>query len=214
MKWMIYWMNKPVIIIGNGGHASVLVEIIQDAQIEIIGYTAPEEGSEFYNLPYLGDDDVVVEHHVNEIELVLGIGTITVSNLRKKKYAAFKSKGYTFATIIHPSAIISPTVAIGEGTQIMAGAIIQTQSVLGENLIINTGAQIDHNSLIQHHSHIAPGVVLSGNVSVGENCHIGAGTTIIQNITIGNRVLIGAGSLVLKNVEDDITAYGVPAQEV
>lgn len=207
-------MNKPVIIIGNGGHASVLVEILQGSHIEIIGYTAPEKNAGFYNLPYLGNDNAILEYHVNEVELVLGIGTITVSNLRKKKYAAFKSKGYTFATIIHPSAIISPTVAIGEGTQIMAGAIIQTQSVLGGNIIINTGSQIDHNSLVGPHSHIAPGVVLSGNVSVGQNCHIGAGTTIIQNITIGNRVLIGAGSLVLKNIEDDLTAYGVPAQEV
>lgn len=207
-------MSKPIIVIGNGGHASVLVEILLESQMNIVGYTAPEGTSEFYNLPYLGNDEVILDYSSDEIELVLGLGTITISNLRRTIYEKFKSKGYTFATVIHPTAIISPSATIGEGVQIMAGAIIQTKSTIGENNILNTGCQIDHNCYIRNHSHIAPGVILSGGVSIGDNCHIGVGTTVIQNIKIGNHVLIGAGSVVINNIEDKRKVYGIPAREV
>lgn len=206
-------MNKPIIILGNGGHAAVLVEILQTAKRHIVGYTAPEISQNFFGLSYLGDDTSVFDLPADEVELVLGIGTINASTRRKTIFESFKSRGYHFTEVIHPSAIISPSASIDEGTQIMAGVIVQTEAEIGRNTILNTGCQIDHHCSIGHHSHIAPGCILSGNVKIGEYCHVGAGTTVIQNITIGNGVLVGASSLVIKNISNHVTAFGVPAKE-
>lgn len=207
-------MNKPIIIIGNGGHAGVLVEILITQQRKIIGYTAPQENKNFFNLPYLGTDDVIFNYHSEMVELVLGLGTINISPLRKSIFERFIVKGYLFANVIHSTAIVSPSVQIGQGIQIMAGVIVQNNVIIGSDTIINTGAIIDHDGIIGSHVHLAPRVTISGGGRIGDSCLIGAGATIIQGITIGTESIVGAGSVVLKNIGKRKTAYGVPAKEV
>lgn len=206
--------SKPVVILGNGGHARVLIEILLMQQRQILGYTAPAEEHNPYNIVYLGTDEAILQHEPERIELVNAIGSVSTMKSRANMFTFFKSKGYRFCTIIHPSAVVSSTAMLGEGVQIMAGAIIQPFVRIGDNTIINTSASIDHDCYIDDHCHIAPGCVLSGGVTIGKGTHIGTGTNIIQNIKIGNNVIVGAGSLVLRNVHDDKKVYGSPAKEV
>lgn len=207
-------MNKPIIMIGNGGHASVLVDTLIAQQREIKGYTAPEEEKNVFDLSYLGTDEVVATYEPNEVELVLGLGTVGISTVRKSMFEHFTARGYTFTNVIHPNAIVASSVKIGQGVQIMAGAILQTNASIANNTIVNTGAIVEHDSVIGCHVHLAPGSTLSGGVKVGNGCHIGTGSSVIQGITIGDETLIGAGSVVVKNIGDRKTAYGVPAKEV
>lgn len=207
-------MSKPIIIIGNGGHASVLVETLIAQQKEIMGYTAPQEESKCLNVPYIGTDDIIKTYEPNEVELVLGLGSIGISTLRSSIFEQFTAKGYTFANVVHPTAIVASSVKLGQGVQVLAGSILQTNGTIADNTIINTGVVVDHDSSIGSHVHIAPGSTLSGGVTIGECCHIGTGTTVIQGITIGKATLIGAGSVVVRNIGDRKTAYGVPAKEV
>jgi sugar O-acyltransferase (sialic acid O-acetyltransferase NeuD family) len=206
--------KKPLIIIGNGGHASVLKEILLAQGYKFIGYTAPQQGENKFGLNYIGTDEVIEQYHPNEIELVLGVGMITPNSLKQKLFTSFKAYGYTFSSVIHPAAIVAPSVKLREGVQVMAGAILQTNTVIADNTIVNTGVIIDHDCIIGAHTHLAPGTKISGNVRVGASTHIGTGTTIIQGIEIGSNCLIGAGSVVVKNIKDNTKAFGVPAKEV
>nr|WP_289140213.1 acetyltransferase [uncultured Brevibacillus sp.] len=206
--------NKPVILIGNGGHASVLTDILLQQNRPIIGFTAPEYQTNFFDLPYLGTDEAIASFHHADVELVLGIGSVNVSSVRSNIFCHFKEKGYTFSSVIHKSAIISPYSILGEGVQIMAGTVTEAFAEIADNTIINTSSSINHDCRIGKHCHIAPGTTLSGNVTVGDFTHIGAGATVIQNVQIGRNVLIGAGSLVLHTIGDGRKAIGVPAKEV
>lgn len=207
-------MNKPIIIIGNGGHASVLIEILLLQKRDILSYTAPREEANLYGVKYLGTDKIIGEYSPEKVELVLGLGTVSVSTVRRNIFEEMKKLGYTFVTCIHPKSIISPTAVVAEGAQIMAGAIIQSHAQIGENTIINTGAIIEHDCLIGAHVHIAPGTTLSGGVIIGNESHIGTGSSIIQGIEIGKNTLIGAGSVVISNIGTSKKAFGVPAKEV
>jgi sugar O-acyltransferase (sialic acid O-acetyltransferase NeuD family) len=207
-------MNKPIILIGNGGHSAVLTEILLQQNRTIIGFTATELQENRLGLSYLGTDDIISTFHTTDIELVLGIGSVNVSSLRATIFNHFKQKGYTYASVIHEKAIVSPYAHLGEGVQLMAGSIIQSFTTIADNTIVNTSSSVDHDCYIGSHCHIAPGSTLSGSITVGSGTHIGAGVVIIQNVTIGSQVLIGAGSLVLKSVNDYGKVYGVPAKEV
>nr|WP_205516929.1 acetyltransferase [Paenibacillus sp. SYP-B3998] len=203
--------NKPVILIGNGGHAAVLTDILLQQHRSIIGFTAPEDQENRFGLPYLGNDDAINSFNNAHIELVLCLGTI---GARAKIFQQFKEKDYTFSSVIHQSSVTSPYSTLGEGIQVMANTVIETFVIVADNTIINTSASINHDCRIGRHCHIAPGATLSGNVTVGDFTHIGAGSTVIQNVQIGSQVLIGAGSLVLKTLKDGSKAFGVPAKEV
>ena len=117
-----------------------------------------------------------------------------------------------FATAIHPSAIISPSAKIGEGSVVMAGAVINADAVIGKHCIVNTGATVDHDCVIGDYCHIAPGANVSGGTHIGEGTWIGVGACVIQCLNIGKDCMIGAGSVVVKDIPDGVTAYGNPCK--
>ena len=194
--------EKPVILLGSGGHAKVLIETLKQLNRKIIGLVDPgkEKGSEFRGITILGDDDVIIKYSTTEVELVNGVGSVPDKNIRWKLEREIKEKGYKFSSVIHPSAVIANDVLIEEGVQIMAGVIIQPGTRIGGSSIINTGVIIDHDCYIHEDCHLAPGVTLSGNVIVGKGTHIGTGTSVIHDIEIGSECIIGAGSVIHKDV--------------
>lgn len=210
-------MSHPVIVVGSGGHAKVLIDALLIQNFRVLGITDKDlskEDNKVLGVPVIGGDDVIFQYHPSKILLVNGIGSATGTSLRKELFDKFKNMGFSFLNLIHPSAIFANDVELAEGTQIMAGAVIQTGSFVGKNSIINTKVSIDHDCLIGNHVHIAPGVTLSGGVTVKDCTHIGTGATVIQGIHIGRNCLIGAGSLVNKDVPDGSKVFGVPAKVV
>jgi sugar O-acyltransferase (sialic acid O-acetyltransferase NeuD family) len=198
--------SSPAIILGAGGHAKVLIDVLRLSGREIIGVVAPELklGSQYCGELVLGDDDVVFDYDPYEIELVNGLGALPGKMVRWNRASTMREKGYTFATVIHPSTTISSEVAIGGGAQVMAGCVIQPGSAIGRDTIINTGVMIDHDCIIEESCHVAPGVVCSGGVKIGRNSHIGTGVKIIQNIIVGDLCVVAAGTTLYQDVESGV----------
>lgn len=206
--------SKPVIIIGAGDHAKVLLDILLEQDVNVIGLTdkSISKGTCIYGVSVIGDDSEILKYKPDEIELVNGIGSVGNTTIRQKVFSSLKENGYVFRSVIHGSCILSKRAKLGEGVQLLAGTIVNTEAEIGDNTIINTKTSIDHGCVIGKHCHIAPGCSFSGCVKVGDGTHIGTGTSIIQGINIGKNVLIGAGSLVIHNIDDNEKAFGIPAR--
>lgn len=206
--------EKPVILLGAGGHAKVLLDILLEQNIEVLGI-AEKDGadlpSDVYGVPVIGNDSDVQQYPPDKVELVNGIGSIGSTVLRQKVYERFKRQGYRFPQVIHPRAVVSRRAELGEGVQIMAGAVVNIGTRIQGNSIINTNASVDHDCDIGAHVHIAPGVTLSGGVTVGDGSHIGTGASVVQGIEIGTNVIVGAGAVVVNNIEAGRKVCGVPA---
>jgi len=198
-------MEKPVIIIGTGGHAKVILDLLKLINKNIIGVvdSNKKQGAKWQGENVLGDDSSVFEYDKDSVYLVNGIGYMPNANIRHKLDADFRKYGYEFLTIVHPKAIVSESIELGEGVQIMAGAIIQLGAKLGNSIIINTGVIIDHDCVIEDNVHVSTGTTVCGSVKIGKNTFIGANSTIMQNIKIGNNCIVGAGTVVYKNIDDD-----------
>jgi sugar O-acyltransferase (sialic acid O-acetyltransferase NeuD family) len=199
--------NKPIIIMGAGGHAKVVANILKLSGRSVLGFVSPDlkAGIDLLGKKFLGNDKEIFQYKVNEIELANGIGSLSGKNEGWKLLDEMRQKGYKFSTIIHPNSLISSDVYLDDGVQIMAGVIIQPGSKIGRNSIINTGAIVDHDCKIQENCQIAPGVILNGSVTVGHNTHIGTGTSVIESISIGSNSIIAAGSVVYRDVPDNTT---------
>ena len=208
-------MNRPVILLGTGGQASVLYEILINRQAPILGLAAPHKPSRtlFAAIPWLGDDNSVLQSPIDQVLLVNAVGSVGRIQQRRELFKKFKSRGYSFASVVHSSAIISALeIEVGEGLQVMAGAIINTCVRIEENVLINTRAVVEHDCRIGRHTHVASGAVLCGGCVVGEGVHIGAGAAINQGITIGDGAVIASGAVVTKNVTSYTLVAGVPAK--
>lgn len=208
-------MSLPVIVLGGGGHAKVLIDALLKNYVKVLGFTdlnSDFSGKKILDIPWLGNDEIVFEYSQESILLVNGVGSVGSTLKRCQLFDGFKEKGYLFTKVIHPSAIVASSVELHEGVQLMAGVIIEVDSVIGHNSIINTKVSINHDCRISAHVHIAPGATLSGGVWIGEGSHIGPGVTIIQNIKIGHNCLIGAGTVVVDDIPDNVVVMGVPGK--
>lgn len=206
--------NKPLIVLGSGGHASVLVDILKTQGRQILGLVSLESDSQrpiFSGLAFFSNEELL-NFDPAEVQLVNGIGSLPKNELRQKLYDIYIGKGFSFETIIADSAITSKHTDFGKGVQVLQGAIIQAGVKIGENTIINSGGIIEHDCVIGINNHVAPGATLSGGVKTGNNVHIGTNATVIQSITIGDSVVIGAGSSITKNVSNNMIVY--PARSV
>ena len=209
-------LDLPVILLGGGGHGRVLLDVLRLRAVTVLGITDPHpEGvRRVLGVAVLGPDSAVFNHDLSTILLVNGLGSTRDTRARHRLFESFRLRGYSFASLVHPGAIVAGDVLRGEGVLIMAGAVVQPGARLGANVLVNTRASIDHDCVIGDHVHLAPGVTLSGGVVVGAGAHVGTGATVIEGVRIGARALVGAGALVLRDVLDDARVAGVPAREL
>lgn len=208
-------MDLPVIVLGGGGHAKVVIDVLHVQGRQVLGYCdLNQNGLPILGVPRLGSEEAIFQLANEKVRLINGIGSIKPGSLRSDVYARFASKGYLFDQLIHPSAVVTADVVLDTGVQIMARVVLQPGSRIGMNTIINTGVSVDHNCVVGSHVHIAPGVVLCGDVQVGDGAHIGAGATVIQGISIGAKSMVGAGAVVVDDVPAEATVVGIPAKIV
>jgi UDP-perosamine 4-acetyltransferase len=196
-------MTKPVVVLGGGGHARVVIDALRCAGHTIAGVIDPKPevaGILPAGIAWLGAD--LSKARAADVEVAIGVGSLDVSakNPRPRLFQEAKAGGFQVVSFRHPSAIVAGDVELGEGTQVMAGAILQPGVRTGVNCIVNTGASLDHDCRLGDHVHVAPRVVLSGTVDVGSGSHLGTGAIIIQNIKIGTEAMISAGAVITSNV--------------
>ncbi|ALQ53798.1 Sialic acid biosynthesis protein NeuD [Pseudoalteromonas issachenkonii] len=205
-------MSKPgYLVIGAGGHAAALAEILIKQKKTLLGVVAPDILAGhviFDSVKHYTQDDDVLRFSVDKVLLVNGIGAMPRQALRKKVYTRFCELGYTFATVIADSALVSDYAVLAKGAQIMNNAVINIGSEIGENTIVNTSASIDHDCIIGAHSHLAPGTTLSGQVVIEDNVHVATGANIINNVSIGRNTIVGVGSNITKSIRENSMVYG------
>ncbi len=210
-------MTLPIIVLGSGGHAKVVLDVVRLMKKEVIGITTRElnmADRTWLGYRVLGDDNALTRYSPSAIRLVNAVGSVQTMEARKMLYEKFKALGFSFEQVIHPMAIVALDTVLGEGVHAMAGAVIQPGSRIGDNSIINTRASVDHDCDIGRHVHIAPGCTLSGNVTVGDETHIGTGAIVLQGARIGRRCLVAAGAVVRSAVDDGDRVAGVPARSM
>lgn len=203
-------MNNGVLLIGSGGHASVLLDMLIEQNINVLGYVSPSPANNqnlFSQYRWYHNDEDILQFDKATIKLVNGIGSMPENTLRADFYNKYKKIGYSFATLISNHACISKYVSFEEGVQVMRGAIIQTGVSVGCNSIVNTGSIVEHDCSIGSNNHIAPGVTLSGQVTSKSSVHFGTGSSVIQSINVNKNVVIGAGTTITKDVDKNTICY-------
>ena len=191
-------------IIGAGGHGRVLADIA--AAIGYMDIAFLDAG--FPDLTLSGSWDVIgTPADTDNSEYGFGIGN------NQTRMDLLESIPCDLATLIHPSAVVSPHARISAGSVICAGAIIGPFANLGRGCIINTGASVDHDCTLGDGVHLSPGVRLGGGVTIGARAWIGIGAVVREYKSIGEDVLVGAGGAVITDIPEGARFGGVPAKE-
>ena len=204
---------QPLLIIGNRTFAAEVADLVSEIpEFRVVGFVESLDQARcqgtLEGLPILWVDELAGLGGTHCA--VFGLGT-TQSSLLAEPVAAF---GIRFATLVHPTARISSTSSLGEGTLASVGVIVAAHTHIGRHVVINRGALIGHHTEISDFAVIGPGANIAGNCRIGAATSIGMGAVVIDHLTIGAHSVVGAGSVVTKDVPDRVIVVGVPARIV
>lgn len=212
-------MTLPVAIIGSGGFGREVLDVIdacnqEKPTYEPLGFIVdPEYGSPGTMVngnPILGGFDWLERNHQN-VSVICGVGAPEV---RKKIIQRVNDLDGKFFSVIHPNALLTRWVTVGEGVVITAGCVITNQIVIGDHVHINLDCTIGHDVTMKDFTTLAPGVHVSGNITFQEGCYVGTGANFIQGLDIGEWSVIGAGSTITKDVPENTVVVGVPGKVI
>ena len=207
---------RRLLIIGAGGHAREVYQLIADInaaeqQWNVVGFLV-EEGYNvnrtLYELPVFAGIKALREHADSQVTIAVGSAAARARLARSVR----DERDCVFATLIHPSALVSQRARVGAGAQIFPGCIVNTDVTIGDHVIVNSGGKISHDSIVGDYATLGPGVTLCGWVRIGAGVELGASATVAPRCTIGANTRIGAGAVVVTDLAPDITAVGIPAR--
>ena len=207
-----------IVLIGRGGHAKVIIDIVQrEQQHTIVGLIDQQEPTEeeVNGVPIIGSDSdlpSLSKKYSFSSGILCVYDNFVRQKIRNKVIDLLPNFG--FVTAIHPNACISSFVQIGVGTVVMAGVTINSNCQIGEHCILNTNSSVDHDCMMENFSTIGPGVNLGGNVTIGALSYVGIGSAVSHNVMIGENSVIGGLSFVTENVGDRELGYSSPYRRV
>jgi len=203
-------MQNEISIFGAGGYAKEAYEIITASNnFSIKNFVVSDD---HYDYKTFMGHPVIKQSEFSKIKtsLVIAIGDVDT----RKKIVDSLPREINYQTIIHPSAIISPSLKIGVGSIISAHAVISIDVAIGEHAQINFHSSIGHDCNIGDFFTACPGARISGSCNIGNQVFLGTNCSLRQNLDIADKVNIGIGAVVLRDIDAQGTYFGNPARRM
>jgi sugar O-acyltransferase (sialic acid O-acetyltransferase NeuD family) len=210
--------ERDVVLIGAGGFGRETAEAVRAAR---------QAGSPWQLLGYLDDD---VARHGTAVDGVPVLGPlgelsrlpdakVVISTGRPDDYgsrariaARLGLPAERYATIVHPTAVVSATSTIGPGSVLLAHVVLTAAVEVGAHVAVMPHVTMTHDDRISDFVTLATGVALGGGVQVNRGAYIGAGALVREYRTVGVGAMVGMGAIVLRDVPGGEVWVGAPAR--
>jgi|ERR1022692_135114 sugar O-acyltransferase (sialic acid O-acetyltransferase NeuD family) len=212
-------MPVDLIILGSGGSSREILGAVEDINRQtprwrVLGFLDDNpalQGKSVDDVPVLGPLASAKEHTA---QLIVGVASWRRPGARREIVARLGLPRERYATVIHPSASISPRVTIGVGTAILQNVVITSGSVVGDHVLISQNVTMAHDDVIGDFVTIASAAIITGGVRLRAGCYLGAGCTIMNGVTVNEGALVGIGAVVMIDVPAGVTVSGYPARSI
>lgn len=143
-----------------------------------------------------------------KMEFAVAIGS---NRIRERVAREAEKRGWTPATLIHPSAIIASDAEIGPGSYLAPGSVVCPGARIGRHVIVNTHASIGHDSVLEDFVQLCPGTRVSGACRVETCGFLGSNASLAPKAVVGTDAVVAANSFVIRRVAGATTVLGCPA---
>jgi len=205
-----------LVIIGAGGLAREIYDLALACCAHLPDFTIKGFLSiEQTNIEELGYPKIIS----NSTDYVIEEGDVFFcaigSVLRRKNVVDdILNKGGKFINLIHPSAIISPSVKLGVGIAIKSYCVISSDVTIGDFTFLQSSVIMGHDVKIGKFCQINSFSFFAGYVQIGDCVTVNAGAKLIQNVKVEEEAVVGIGSVVLTKVKKGTTVFGSPAKRL
>lgn len=156
---------KRLLIVGAGGHGSVVAETAIACGYEQIDFLDDN------NPAAIGKIDDLEEQSPKYDGVVVSIGN---NSFRRELIERLEAIEAHLITLVHPTAIISHSAQVGRGSIILPGSIIHTNAKVGKGCIVSIGALVDHDCVVGDYCHIDAGALCKSRSIVASGLKVEA----------------------------------------
>ncbi|RYH70060.1 MAG: acetyltransferase [Alcaligenaceae bacterium] len=187
---------KRLLIIGAGGHGRSVAGAVllrKDYHLTAFLDDAPQSQQRVWDWPVWDPTAILPDCRDRVDAVVVALGN---NKLREAMHLLVRAAGLALATVVHPSAFVSPRASVGEGSTLIAGAIVGTGASLAEGVIVNCGAVVDHDCRVEPFGHLGINAGMSGGAVLGHGAWMHAGTTIGYGVELSAGLVLRPGEVV------------------
>ena len=182
--------SRKLLILGTGAFAASAISLARESGgYEVEGFVESLSRENCQNT--LADRPILWIENISPMaathKVICALGTTRRSEIIQQAYAC----GFTFVTLVHPSAQLPRESTVGEGSIVSRGCIIAAYTDIGRHVLLNSGCLIGHHVKISDFCTVSPGANIGGSVTLGEKTYIGMGATVLDHITIGAGCVVG-----------------------
>jgi sugar O-acyltransferase (sialic acid O-acetyltransferase NeuD family) len=196
-------LAEPILIYGNGATARLVHSFVRRSQ-SVIGFTVDDHvlGGEtnFCGRPILPFSTIEAACPPGTCRMLIAVGYRDMNQLRLRKYAEAKAKGYRFAAYVDPGLVRHDDVTIGENAIVLDHTSIHAGCRIGDSVFISSNVNLGHDCMLGDGVWVNSGVALGGACTVGKGAFFGVNSCAAQGISIGDYAYIGANTLAAKDV--------------
>lgn len=164
-----------LLIVGAGGHGNVVKEIAQ-----------AQKDYHFDSFAFVDDKStnaIGTTADLKDLQNAYDMAIVAIGNnrIRASLQRKLKELGYHIPTLIHPTAYVSPSARIGEGTVVEPMAIINANACIHDGCIISVGSIVDHDAVVEEYCHVNAGAIVMSMTHLDAYEKIDAGKVLANH---------------------------------
>ncbi len=209
--------GPPVVIYGVGAIARLVFSYIRRHR-SVLGFTVDDAlvasgDAQFCGLPLARWSGAERIYDPAACEMLIAVGFREMNDLRRRKHAEGKAKGYRFTSYVDPGVIHHDGVTLGENCVVLDHVSIHPGCTLGPSVFISSSVNLGHDCTIGDGAWINSGVAVGGGTKIGEGAFLGVNAAIGHGVTLGPRTFVGANTLVDRDTEPDAVMLSPPGEK-
>jgi sugar O-acyltransferase (sialic acid O-acetyltransferase NeuD family) len=193
--------NKNLVIFGSWYLADVIEELATSIGWNVVGRIDPDPPDHIQSLSEVPPRSPVF----------VAIGNRDTRNFVSDQ---LRNSGRHIVTIIHPSAIVSPSANVGYGCYIGENVVLRARVTLGNGVLLNAGAIVSHHCQVDDFTTLGPNAAMASRSKIGRCALIGVGAAILPGCKVGKKAIVGGGAVVCRDVGEHNTVVGNPARVI
>ncbi len=209
-------LDRKICIVGAGGFGretlTIWADLVDRTGHRLQDVTVFMVDDEHYSVREVLGIPVIPRSDFDPLlyQVVVGVG----DPMERKKIVDSLPVQTRYTKLIHPTAVISRWVEIGEGAIITAGCILTCDIKIGKHFHFNLHATLGHDCVVGDYFTAAPAANISGKCSFGDFVYLGTNVSLKQGISVCSHVTVGMGAVVVKDISEPGTYVGNPLRKL
>lgn len=190
---------KELVVYGAWYFGRVVAEIARSCDYHIGGFVDPNppEGIE------------VLQGIPPRSDVFVAIGD---NGLREEVAQGLVQRGHRLVALVHPSAVVSPSAALGPGCLVAELAVVRAGASLGMGVVLQAGSVVSHDSSVAPFASFGPNAACASKCRIGARVAVGVGASLRPGTRIADDCTVAAGAAVFRDSEPGQTLVGNPAR--